>query len=64
MAFLKKTTSFSKRALYGCFLDNEGLSFAVLANAWNKKFSWTGMGFSAHNVPSLSKVAIRSSGLI
>jgi hypothetical protein len=35
---------------------------AVLENARNRKLSWTGIGFSAHNVPSLSKVAIRSSG--
>ena len=50
------------RRLPGLALAQLGLRLAIATSRRRMKSSWIGIGFSHHRVPSLSNVAIRSSG--
>src|SRR4051794_27398003 len=54
--------SCSNTAFHGCRSRNFGRSAAIAASRRRMKSSWIGIGFSHHNVPSLSNTATRSSG--
>ena len=61
MTLASQPKSRSWAAFHGCRSRNVESASAISPSLRRMKSSWIGMGFSHHNVPSLSKTATRSS---
>ena len=61
MTPLSHSKSRSHAAFHGCLDRSDWSCSAIAASCSRMNASWIGIGFSHHNVPSLSNVATRSS---